>query len=119
MTKYTGFNAGMVSGSLKAGLERDSGIRISFVSDGAFVLRALIKDNSGKIKKLEDNYPDVESLCDMIKRIVSKSINNDNDVSIISRRVLRGTEKKKAIDNINLKRNRIKRINHPSGELNG
>jgi hypothetical protein len=119
MTKYAGFNAGMVGGSLKAGLERDSGIRISFVSDGTFVLRALTKDNNGKIRKIEDNYQDAESLCDTIKRIVDKSINNGNDVSIISRRVLRGTEKKKVIDDINLKRNRIKRINQLSGELNG
>ena len=81
MSKKDGFGFGIIGGSRKHAFEKDSGIRISFVTDGTFVLRSSIKGE----KSIEENFKSSEELCSMVKNILDKNIDKVKEDIVIHR----------------------------------
>lgn len=101
MNKYSDFCHGIVEGSRKISLEKDTGIKISIVHDGTFVLRASIKTKDGKTKRIIENYKDSYSICEVIKNILDNDIDNTERLILISRKEIRGIEREKKLEKIN------------------
>lgn len=75
MKKEPGFDFGTICGSRKSAFEKDSGIRISKISDGSFVVRAKVFDHGlNKVKFICEVFSSVDLMFDMLRCILNEDI---------------------------------------------